>query len=344
MSGETHEAPPRHRIRVAVALAVAVWAAFTAWRHARFDERYRDFDQLWWAARAIVDGRNPYAEICPGCVFDWTHFYYPLTAAVAALPVAWLPRALADAAFAGLAAGALAWVLSGRGWGPLLGLTSPALLFAVETVQWSPLLAASAGIPLLAVFYCAKPTVSLALFAAWPRWTGVVGGLAILAVSLLLQPDWPWAWRDALGTTALDETGQGIPYIAPVMLPGGFLALLALLRWRRPEARLVAVLACIPQTLLLYEAVPLLLVPRSWKEALLLVAGGYGVVAWTAAAGPFDSRMEAYTTSGLAIVACCYLPAVALVLRRPNVGSVPGPVERWLLSRRAPAWLAGTRE
>jgi hypothetical protein len=42
-------------------------------------------------------------------------------------------------------------------------------------------------------------------------------------------------------------------------------------KWRRPEARLLAALACIPQTPVLYEVVPLFLLVRTFREAAVLV-------------------------------------------------------------------------
>ena len=61
---------------------------------------------------------------------------------------------------------------------------------------------------------------------------------------------------------------------APVtyVTAGGPLILLALLRWRRPEARLLVALGCIPHTTMLYEALPLFLVARRWQEGVLLAA------------------------------------------------------------------------
>lgn len=47
----------------------------------------------------------------------------------------------------------------------------------------------------------------------------------------LLLPHWPVDWLDAL---------RGAPHYAPpVQRPGGFLLLLAFLRWRQPEARML---------------------------------------------------------------------------------------------------------
>lgn len=46
--------------------------------------------------------------------------------------------------------------------------------------------------------------------------------------------------------------------------------LIALLRWREPMARLAVAWACMPQTPIPYEAVPLFLIPRTWTESSVL--------------------------------------------------------------------------
>jgi hypothetical protein len=56
-----------------------------------------------------------------------------------------------------------------------------------------------------------------------------------------------------------------------VFQAGGFVALLGLFRWRRPEARLLVALACVPQTMLLYEALPPFLIPRTIGEVVVLL-------------------------------------------------------------------------
>jgi hypothetical protein len=46
-------------------------------------------------------------------------------------------------------------------------------------------------------------------------------------------------------------------------------------RRRRPEARLLAALVCVPITLMPYEAVPIFLIPRICWEAATLVGCSY---------------------------------------------------------------------
>ena len=49
----------------------------------------RDFEQAWYAARAILAGTNPYQQVGPGLAVDWPFpLLYPLPAGVVAIPFA----------------------------------------------------------------------------------------------------------------------------------------------------------------------------------------------------------------------------------------------------------------
>lgn len=153
-----------------------------------------------------------------------------------------------------------------------------------------------------------------------------LAGVAVIGASLVICPEWPLDWLRAISHS---------PHIiAPVtLLPLGPLVVLALLRWRRSEARLLAVMACVPHTVVLYETLPLFLIPETRFELLVLVllsdlAFGVGYfLALRMVHSPAD--LAAYVrTIGHIIVALLYLPCVVMVLRRPNVGAVP----EWLES------------
>jgi hypothetical protein len=142
-------------------------------------------------------------------------------------------------------------------------------------------------------------------------------------------------WLTALHATRF-ERGQGNPYVPPVFMPWGFLVLAAAARWRRPEARLLAALACVPQTLLMYESVPLFLIPRTWFESIGLVVLSYVANSQMVNTGVIGHDVD---HSGRLLVLWLYLPATLMVLRRPNEGVVPA----WLEARMAqwPAWVRG---
>ena len=222
--------------RLALAFALGLIAAVVAYQHAMMRDPQRDFTQVWFAARAVIHGENPYALVGPGLAYDWPcPLLYPLTAAVVAMPLAALPQELANALFMLLGAGAFAWALMRFGYGPLIGFASASMLFAAEAVQWSPLLAATAVVSPLGVVLAAKPTIGAAIFAARPSRWALFGALVLVVLAFLAEPSWVAHWLDAIARN--ERTIPPVaPYQAPVTVPGGIFALACLARWRRPEA------------------------------------------------------------------------------------------------------------
>jgi hypothetical protein len=299
----------------------------------------RDLGHLWFAAREVLAGRNPYSAIGPGLAYEWPWpLYYPLPGVLAVLPLAVLPQSFAIAAFSALSIGAFAWAMGEFGYPSMLAVFSFVLWHALHLVQWSPLLAASVVLAPLAAFQVAKPTIGFALFAAKPRlWVFALGVLLIVA-AFVIQPSWISDWLAALNSDrVLPRYRAG--HFAIVQFPGGVLVLAALARWRRWEARLLAILACVPQTLLPYEAVLLFLIPRGWTESGSMVSLSY-VLFMAIQHGPagFVARTM---TLGPAVTWTMYLPATLMVLSRPNRGEVAAWVER--LVHHLPAWLRGQR-
>ena len=329
--------------RLTLAVALGLVAALVAYQHAMMRDPQRDFTQVWFAARAALHGENPYALVGPGLAYDWPcPLLYPLTAAIAAMPLAALPQELANTLFMLIGAGAFAWALMRFGYGPLIGFASASMLFAAEAVQWSPLLAAAAVVSPIGIVLIAKPTIGAAIFAAKPSRWAIGGAVVLVPLSLLLDRTWIAHWLDAIARNSATAP-PAAPYQAPVSVPGGVLALACLARWRRPEARLVAVLACIPQTLLPYEWLYLFLVPRAWHEALLLTATSWGALVWVLTHYSMNDYPRFIMASGQAAVIAMYIPATILVLRRPNEGAMPA----WLdylamrLTRRASRQTSG---
>ena len=102
----------------------------------------------------------------------------------------------------------------------------------------------------------------------------------------------------------------------------GVLLLLALLKWKRADARLLLALACVPHTTVPYETIPLFLIPQTWRQAWTLwtlAILAYVAQWWT---GPYTSQMAYWTSGAQWIVALMYLPCLGMVLLRPNVGQV----------------------
>jgi len=115
----------------------------------------------------------------------------------------------------------------------------------------------------------------------------------------------------------------------PLLLPGGFLLALALLRWRRPEARLFLALVAVPQTVGLYELVPLAVVPSDRRESLVVAVAWMGAYLIRVAFNPlpligYTHILPTYTPPRWwAILLLGYVPILVLILRRPNVAEYP---------------------
>jgi hypothetical protein len=310
-----------------LAMLAGVVAAVVCWLAFRLPPpTTSDFDQLWVAARALLAGLDPYAVVpTTGTHFP---FYYPLPAALVVVPLAGLPLPAARVAWAFLSGAIFAWAALRRGGGLLPALLSASFLNAVVQGQLSPLLTAAVIIPGLNWVWVTKPSIGAAMFAGYPSRRAVIGGLVFIGVAVLVSPSWPLRWLDALR--------DGSHLIPPVARPGGILLLLALIRWRIPEARLLVGLACVPQTLGLYETLPLFLIARTRWQGYALAALSYLAAFTQVIAAPrvpgmtleatFDARWP-YS------LICLYLPALVLLLLRDKVG---GRTEEWLRGWRFP--------
>lgn len=222
-----------------------------------------DWEKLYRAAWALRTGQNPYVLQA----HDQFPLYYPLPAALLALPLTLMSVVLAQAVWMGLSTAAFAAMLQQRGGWALCTLASAPFLHALILGQWSPLLSASSAFPWLGLAWVAKPSIGLAYFLAWPSRRALCWALGLTVVSLLIMPRWPLDWLAAVT--------QGPHLRPPVTRPGGFLLLLAWVRWRDPRARLLGTLALVPQTTMLYELVHLLLIPRTLPQMALLLATSY---------------------------------------------------------------------
>ncbi len=277
-----------------------------------------DFELIWIGARALLSGEDPYAVVpTTGTQYP---LYYPLTAIVLGVPFAPLPFAWARVVWAGLSGAAFAWAALRYGRGLPAALLSANFLNAVIQGQWSPLLIAGAILPPLSWVLAAKPSIGGALFVAFPSRRAVITGLALVAISLAVSPTWPARWAESV---------RALIHVSPVRSPGGIILLLALLRWRNPEARLLAGLACVPQIIGLYDTLPLFLIPRTrWQgyalAGLSYVAAFGQVVAVPRTPGmPLEAMLAARWPF---IFVCLYLPALVMVLLPRSVE--PRPPQR----------------
>ena len=299
--------PLSKRERIVVALIIALGAAIaTMFAFMKRPEMLaRDFTYPLRGALALMDGQDPYVAIRPSGPppYDWP-FMYPLTAALVAMPFALLPMQLAGILFVFCSVALFVYHLSAGGLGRCWALLSVPFFKSVVLAQWGPLLIAGAMNPVLGWALAAKPTIGLALFAYRPSWRTAAAALVLVALAFIVQPDWLTEWVGVVRTLE----GHPIPAANPV----GAIAVLALLRWRRPEARLVGVMALMPQNLYFYDQLPLLLVARNGRETLGMALATW--VAWVGMTVQCGDKPLCGPEVQPWVLACVYLPAAALAL------------------------------
>ena len=327
-------APPSRgaRVGVAVTIGVAVAALYLLYVALHPGAGAGDFGFPLSAAHHLLVGRDPYAEMVPGAPGAAGAFLYPLPAAIVAMPFAGFAAHHAGAAFVGLSAALLSYALAANGWWRLLALMSPAFLLSFSVANWPPLLLASALLPGLGWLAAAKPNLGLVAFAYQPRWSTVIGVVAIVGLSVLWLPSWPVGWLSHVAR-------QEISHPPTIAWPLGAIGLAGLLRWRTPEGRVLAAFTLVPVSVFPYDHLMLWLVPRSFREALFLTW-----TAWLTAPAVLGFNAEASRTTLLLIQGGITLgtvvPCAFLVLRRPNVGPAPAWVERFVAGW--PKWARGT--
>lgn len=277
-----------------------------------------DFDQVWFAAKSLRSGLDPYQLIGPGRQFEWPWpFLYPASTAVAVVPLSFLPLLVARVLFIGGGAALFTYAITRDGYERLPILLSLAFLNAVVYCQWTPLLTAAMLIPSLAWLLPLKPNVGVALAVALPvekGWRNLALGFALLlAVSLIVLPSWPWAWWKAI---------QQAPHMhIPLATLGGPLLLLALLRWRRGDARVLLLYACLPHTPIVYDVLPLVYITRTRRESLAFAFLTYLAVAVQLFVLPRSGAVDGALWAARILNLAIYLPCLFLVLRRPNVSA-----------------------
>jgi hypothetical protein len=322
------ERAPRRAHRAMIAFGVAAFAAGASWfatNRASFGAP-PDFHWCWLAARALVHGQNPYS----------TGSLYPLPAFLAAAPFTLLPSAVATALFSAVTSAILAWVVTQRSYDRLPLFLSAAFAHGAVQGQWSMLLAAAVFAPPLSAAGAIKPNIGICILAYRPTWQAAAAMLAFAALGLLLMPDWPQQWLTTLGGPI--TSGTAIHY-SPVRSPGGIVALAALLRWRRPEARLLAAMAIVPQSPFVYEVLPLFAVACNRFETYALVIGtDVALAAYVLL--PKNDMVAFFHYNAIAVFVSVYVVALVLVLRRGNHGRVPAWIES--ASGILPRWLRGS--
>jgi hypothetical protein len=243
-------------------------------------------------------------------------------------PLGLLPLWAAKVAFAWAGTFLLSLAAFRYGRGLPAVLFSASFLSALMQGQWSPLLTPGAVLPWLGALWITKPSIGLALAVTYPSRRAAIGAAVLLIASLVVRPAWPAEWLESLRATN---------HLILALQPGGVLLLLSLLRWRRPEGRLLAAFACVPQTPALYETIPLFLIPRTRWGGYLLALLSLAATAYMRTVTPLDSSMrieDSLVQRWPIMLGFMYLPALLLVL-------LPDLEDR--LERRLGVWLARPR-
>ena len=321
-SGRTKPAPAGPGLPVLVA-ALAFVLACRLLLYVWMPDRGSDFDFLYSAATRLLGGENPYPPAT-----QW--FPYPLPAVLLAVPFTAISLSLARPIFDVLVGAAFVYALwKYRGTYALLAVASGAYLLAMWNGQTTPLMVAAALVPALGFLLAVRPNSAAALWIAWPSLRTLLAASLVLALSLPVLPSWPWDWWLALPQ---DHT----TLMPPILRPFGFVLLLAALRWRLPEGRLILAIAFIPQTTLPYELVPLAMIPANRLEMVIYVVGTWIAVA-AAEAFHLSESMARWNAGGWPVTLCAvYIPLLYLVFRRQKSKSAP----RIQKERRRPHRLA----
>jgi hypothetical protein len=264
-----------------------------------------DFTWPYHAAQMLLHGQSPYTGfMLPGGPAFADPFFYPLPAALIALPFAPLPPELAGALWAGLSGGLLTYAVlrcAPHAW-PML-LSAPAFV-ALRNAQWSPLLVAAALLWPLTFTYAAKPTLGFALWLLRPDKRAALLPAALVLISLIIMPDWPLDWL-----ANVRHTNHHAPIVVLPMLA------LALLRWRDGRARLLLGLSIAPQMLCcFYDSLPLLLICRTRGQAIVLALCSW--LAYALSSGLLIPA-QAWAAMELLNVSLTYGAALVYVLLHP---------------------------
>jgi hypothetical protein len=329
------ENKPSRRARTLVAAVIATLAAYLIYNGYQSAPPgwHTDFALSWFGARSLLQHQDPYPLVGIGRAFGYQDpLVYPPTAFVAVIPLAPFPEYLASTFFVWISTALLVYGMTARSWHLLPIIPSFSFLVNVRTSQWTILTTAMLFLPALAFFSLTKPQFAVPVVVSakgkesW--YAAAVGSVALIGISLVLLPGWPLEWLNQVR----HHTGN---MHAPLTRPLGFLIPLVLLRWRRPEAWFVFLLAAMPQTWDYYNTLPLLALAATYREACALsLVSSIGGFVWIWIGRSVAANWTELTLYGpAAIVLFAYLPVVYAILRRPNEGE--GPLWlKWMLARQ----------
>lgn len=283
----------RKRIIVAVAIGVAGGLLCRLWL-TRLHIGAGDFNWAVWAAQDLLAHRNPYKRPMQ---------LYPLTCSLFGLPFVWMRAENAGATFYGISSGLMAFGLSRDGFRRLYVFFSYPYWAGLITAQWTPVIVASTFLPFLLPATLAKPQIGLPVLLTKSTWRGLLATAMVVVLSFAILPRWPWLW---IGNFHLYAR-----FIPLLVFPGPLLVL-ALLRWRSRDARLLFLMAAMPQRWF-YDQLILYVIPKSWREMSTTVFLSWAVGIWRWYHVP-----NSFTQVGRWSVLFFYLPMLAVVLMRDS--------------------------
>lgn len=288
------------RLRFLISLAIGVATGTFCWfLLAHFHLGAGDFNWAVVAAQDLLARRNPY---------DRPMQLYPLTCALFGLPFAWLRPEVAGGAFYGASSALMAFGLSRDGYHRLLVFMAYPYWAGIIEAQWAPLIIASAFLPLLLPATMAKPQLGIPVALTSLTKRGVIACVVVLALTFVVMPRWPWWW--------IANFHKYERFVPLLVFPGPLLAL-ALLRYRQPDARLLFLMAAVPQRWL-YDPLILWLVPKSRRELVYTVG-----LSWLAGIWRWYVHPHTFAQLGRVIVLTMYLPMLGVVLLRPGGDASP---------------------
>ncbi len=283
------------RLRALISLCIGLATGIFCWfllRH--FHQNAGDFNWALWSAQDLLAHRNPYDRIMQ---------YYPVPTAFFGLPFLWLRPEVAGGAFYGISSALMAFGLSRQSYDRLLVFFAYPYWAGLIAAQWSPLIFAAAFLPFLLPVTLVKPQLGVPVALTHPTRRGLLACAAVLLLSLLLSPRWPWLW--------LASIHDYVRFIPLFVLPGPLLAL-ALLRYRDRDAQLLLLMAIMPQRWF-YDALTLWLIPKTRREIL-----GTAALSWILAIWRWYHYPQGHVQVGRWMVLLLYLPMLFVVLSRPR--------------------------
>jgi hypothetical protein len=310
-------ASPSRRSRLVAALLIGLASALFTRMVFVVTSVPPDFEFWWRGTQLLLAGSNPYHAVPHAA--NWPlrdPLFYPMPALMLSVPLAPLPLPIAGAVFMGASGALLAWNITRDGLWRLLLFGSASYYMSLRYGQWSPLVSVVALVPAAGWLAAMKPNLGLALLCYRPSWRAIAGCGIIGLLSLLVLPTWLFDWHSNLDAL--------VGHPPPILTPLGPLLLLALLRWRRPETRLLLAMACVPQLLFFADQLPLFLIPRTRNEAGVLSACSF--VAFFAWLSKFITTEQYVAAATPYVMWSIYVPCLVMILRRPNTGSDTAPL------------------